>query len=142
MRREMMGDYVERKACIFRMLENLNMYTSGLFEFAAYRPSDSGLKYSIWFDEYGKEKKYKPDEPRVKISMSNCTLIPISVEEYPKILLNGARLKKAEKLFSKTDQKQIFAFVSRNRDVILQHWNHEIDTVNLYNALKNAAKEY
>lgn len=141
MRRTIMGDYVERKACIFRVLENVNMYTSGLFEFAAYHPKDSGLAYSIWFDEFGKNKKYNPHQPRVKVSMDNGDLIPISVEEYPQILLKGVRLRKAEKAFHGNEQRKVFEFISINRNVILQHWNHEVDTVDLFNALKSVAKE-
>ena len=127
---------IETKTEQLQVLENISMYTNGAFESFNYQPEDSGLPLGIWFDDAGKARKNKHSEPRVKIIMSSGNLIPVSIEEKPRILLKGTRLTKAEKEFTSKYQKPMFSFISHNHKLILQHWNGEISALVLGNNLK------
>lgn len=128
--------FVEQKAMNLQVLENLDMYQYDIMVMANYSPMSSGLEYAIWFNEAGKSRKNKDHEPRVKIMMPNGDMIPVSVEEHPKILLKGMQLTKAEKALSGRAKNEMFHFISKNRKQILQHWRGDITTMMLFNSLE------
>lgn len=121
----------EKKAFKRRILENINMYHS-LFEMAQLTPKETGLPYSVWFEEFEVHRNHPQRKPRVKIGMPNGDFIPVSIEENPKILLGSIQLAKADKEFNGEEKKKMFEFISQNRDSMLKHWNDEIDTAELF----------
>ena len=126
--------YVERQSAILQKLENMNMYTQDIMEFANYIiPS---LPYGIWFDEMGVKRKNPHAIPRVKIIMPNQDLIPVSIHSNPKILLKGSQLAKANDKLTGGKKKDMFGFISRNHKLMLQHWSGDITTVVLFKSLK------
>jgi hypothetical protein len=127
--------YVENKAMSLQVLENLDMYTDGIFEMAHFQSRDSGLQHSLWFDEVNQYRTNKINTPRVKIGLDNGNLIPVSIEEQPGILLKGIQLAKAEDELKGKPKEEMFNFISKNREVILQHWNGEIDSIDLFSKL-------
>jgi hypothetical protein len=128
--------HVENKAMSLEVLENLDMYTDGIFEMAHFQPRDSGLPYGIWFDEVNEYRTDKINTPRVKIGLDNGNLSPVSIEKQPRIVLKGTQLEKAENELKGKPKEEMFNFISKNREVILQHWNGNIDTVELFNHLE------
>ena len=129
--------YVEMKAMQLQVLENIDMYVNGIFEMANYTTDMSGLPYGIWFDEVGEQRKTTHNIPRVKIMMLNGNMIPVSVEEHPKILLKGVQLSKAERELKGKPKDEMFRFISKNHELILQHWHGKINILVLFNSLKN-----
>jgi hypothetical protein len=135
---------IEMGAMLFQNLENLNMYKNGIFEMANYKSEDSGLPHDIWFDELGVERKGTHHTPRVKISLPSKNLIPVSIESKPKILLKGTQLRKAEREAKEKEMKLMFDFISKNHNLILQHWNGKITTATLFARFRgsNIEEEY
>ena len=116
-------------------LENVNTYKT-LFEMANFQPEDSGLPYAIWFDDSGKFRNNTHFIPHVKIIMDSGYMIPVSIEEEPKILLKAVQLAKVAKEFKGKKRKGMLEFISLNHLIILQHWNGEITTKTLFNNLQ------
>ena len=116
------------------VLENINDYEF-IYEMANYDTRDSGLPYNIWFDEGHSLRKGKHKTPRVKVQVGD-NLIPVSVSTQPEILLKGHLLSEAERVFSGSDRKKVFDFITKNYGVIISHWNGEITTKAMLNALK------
>lgn len=125
--------YVEQKAIELQVLENIDMYQYDIMEMANYHVPE--LPYGIWFDEAGKARKNKHNEPRVKIIMPNNDTIPVSVENAPRFLVKGIQLSKAENALKGKNKDKMFSFISRNYELILQHWNGDIETVVLFEKL-------
>jgi hypothetical protein len=126
--------YVERKALQLQVLENIDMYRCDIMEMAKYFVPN--LPHGIWFDEAGKGRMPGHMVPRVKIIMEDRDTIPVSIEEKPRILLKGVQLTKAENVLKGKEKDNMFEFISRNRKVIMQHWNGDITTVGLFESLK------
>ena len=67
--------------------------------------------------------------------------IPIEVSEYPKILLQGKKLKRARLLFSTQEWDNIYHFIAQNRKAIKDHWLGESDSLKLLNEVRNVNAE-
>jgi hypothetical protein len=132
-------EIVEVKANNLQRVENLDMYVDGIFQMLKYSTEDSGLPYDLWFDDVGKDRFNKHKAPRVKVELPNRDLLPLSIEEEPKLLLKGVPLAKAEKELQEIDEskmKRIHDFIFKNHQLILHHWNGEIDDFDLVNNLQ------
>jgi hypothetical protein len=130
--------FIENNAMILGILENINMYTNGIFEMANYQTEESGLPYEIWFDDVGKNRIPSHNIPRIKIKIHDSgNFIPISINKYPKILLKGMQLRKAENELKGKNKEIMFNFISKNHELILQHWSGNITTAMLFSRLKS-----
>ena len=122
------------------MIEDVSelIETEAFFEMARISSSDSKLKYDIWLDDAGSERNVKHNIPRVKL-MVDGKMIPISISKEPKILVNVSHYKKIK------DIKTIFDFITKFEDVLLMHWNREINDRQIlniiYDAVRNLPKE-
>ena len=123
---------VELRALRLQVLENVNMYVHEIMEMAQLHPSDSGLSYTLWFDEAGKTRQNKHTKPRIKIIMPSGNTIPVSIDTHPEILLKGTQLTKAEKELHGKPKEKILKFISKNHTLIMQHWNGDITTKDLF----------
>jgi hypothetical protein len=128
-------ELVEMKALRLQNLENLDMYEDGIFEMYKYEAESSGLPYTLWFDDAGEVRMNKHKEPRVKAELPSENLIPISIEEKPRLLLEATLLTKAEREIDWEKMSLIFAFISRNHKLLLQHWDGEIYNTYMINNL-------
>ena len=105
-----------------------------LIEMALLRKSKTGLPVNIWIDEMGSARNVKHNIPRLKIQNdynSNRTdnTLSIEISENPKILSGMQNIKDK-------DMNIIYDFIKRNLDLLLKHWNEEIDTDELKELLE------
>jgi hypothetical protein len=110
-------------------LENTNMYIGYeyLLEMGNYYPNDSGLPYRIWFDPIGKDRNIEHNLPRLKVFVKDNIDIPVSIEETPRILLKNNRLTQIEKYIDYGKMKIIYSFITKHQQILLRHWNREIN---------------
>lgn len=97
-----------------------------LVEMALLRKTKTGLPVNIWIDEMGSARNVKHNIPRLKIQNdynSNRTdnTLSIEISKNPKILSGTQNIKDK-------DINIIYKFIKRNLDLLLKHWNEEIDT--------------
>ena len=104
------------------LFENLQkMHESEVFfEMANISKKRTKLKYDIWIDSAGSGRKNKHNKPRVKIIIDN-DMIPVSISKNPEFLVDVSKYKKLK------DIKPVFDFIAKFEDVLLMHWNEEID---------------
>ena len=132
--------YHEEYGQLEDMVEDLEeLYEKeAFFEMAVISASDSKLKYDIWLDDSGSERNVKHHIPRVKLKVDG-KMIPISISKEPKFLVNVSHYKKIK------DIKTIFDFIAKFEDVLLMHWNKEINdrqVLNIiYDVVRNLPKE-
>lgn len=106
-----------------------------LFEMANFRMSDTGLPVNIWIDESGSSQSNKHSIPRIKFQNNYSekadrnSLIPISIDNAPKILSGVSKIKSK-------DLNIIKRFIKLNIKELLDHWNGDISTIQLYSKLK------
>ena len=107
------------------------------FEMANFQTKDSGLPQNIWFDELGKNRKIGYNTPRVKIGKAE---IPFSISENPEILVPILESKNQNE--SLKGISEIQRFISDNHEFMLQHWNKEITTYELFSILIASASRF
>lgn len=109
---------------------------NSLFEYATIKKNRFiQLPVNIWVSV---DIKTKHNTPRIKFQNNKSDrltdindLIPMSISDKPQIL--GSNLPKIN--LSSTDINKIKMFVKKNKDLLLQFWNQEIDEIDLYNSL-------
>lgn len=119
--------------------ENKNILEQeAFFEMAKLSKNDSKLKYDIWLDSAGSNRKVPHNKPRVKLLVDGI-MIPISISKNPEFLIDVSKYKKIK------DIDTIFNFISKFEDVLLMHWNEEItdrQVLNIiYDVVRNLPKE-
>lgn len=109
-------------------------FLDSVFEMANLPKDRTGLPGGIWVDSMGKQRKGKDHKPRIKVEDENKKLIPMSIDKTePKILVKKYRFK--------SDAIQKFQkFIIKNYDVLMMHWNNEIDDYALLDALIKSSK--
>jgi hypothetical protein len=128
---------VEKRASRLKVLENIEMYRDGIFEMSRYSAKNSGLPHDIWFNDLGTHRVFKTRVPWVKIFMNlTGNFISVSIGKNPRILLKRKRKAKAENELKGKTKEEMFGFISRNHELILQHWKGGITTVELFKRLK------
>lgn len=102
-------------------------------------PKKSGLSVIIWSD-HGVIRRNKPDTiPRVKLMKALEESISVSIEQNPKVLAPKGDWTKKFKKDVVSDMKEGIAYISRNYDLFLQHYNDttdNFDTEDLISALR------
>ena len=104
---------------LFENLQQLHE-SEAFFEMANISKKRTKLKYDIWLDSAGNSRKNKHSLPRVKIIIDN-DMISVSISKNPEFLVDVSKYKKLN------DIKPVFDFIAKFEDVLLMHWNEEID---------------
>ena len=104
---------------LFENLQQLHE-SEAFFEMANISKKRTKLKYDIWLDSAGNSRKNKHSLPRVKIIIDN-DMIHVSISKNPEFLVDVLKYKKLN------DIKPVFDFIAKFEDVLLMHWNEEID---------------
>lgn len=119
---------------IYEQIEKF-LNEESLCEMSNLRKNRTGLPVNISLQiETDEDKKYPHNLPRLKFQnntadrvTSNSDLIPVSIEDEPKVLIN------------KDYDKKLFKFVKKwiqvNKEVLLKFWNQEIDEYDLKDML-------
>jgi hypothetical protein len=117
------------------MVERIVARASGfdLIAMSNLHPSTTGVAAVIWVSVGEFEGKKVQHGPRIKVVPGNKLnpsllkeAITVTLENPPRVI--GTLLG--------TLQKQVLGFVEKNRAVLLQHWNHEIDMKGLLDQLQ------
>lgn len=98
-------------------------------------PKRTHLPVVIWVDNLGSARKGKHNEPRIKVQnvkddKAVDDTFSLSISKNPEILSGKRKL-------SNDDYKEIVKFVSDNYDVLMKHWNQEIDEDELKEIIYN-----
>ena len=107
-----------------------------LFEMANFRMSDTGLPVNIWINESGSSRSNKHSIPRIKFQNNysekadRSSLIPISIDNAPKILSGVPKIKSK-------DLNIVKHFIKLNVKELLNHWNGDISKISKKNIMKN-----
>lgn len=117
-----------------KLLKYENKYK--LIEMANLAKRRTKLPVNIWVDEVGNNRKVKHDDIRLKIQndygeRANDNLIPVSIDnKNPEVL--------AGKLDIDIKDFQIIQkWIIENYDILVQHWEGEIDTDELKDILRS-----
>lgn len=104
-----------------------------LFEMSNLRQTVTGLSVIVYVSP-----EVKGHLPRLKVqcdhsnkvntSMNNW--VSVSIEDEPKILAG----KKDE--IKTQDWKDVSKFIKKNKDLLIQYWNQEVDELELYSKIK------
>ena len=84
-----------------------------------------GLPYDVWVDEAGDSRNNKHNLPRIKIKVDG-KLIPIIISDNPRYISR----KEIPHI------SEVLNWVKLNKDILLSHWNLEIDSDAALNKLK------
>ena len=100
-----------------------------LYEMSNLRPVSTGLSVFIWLDDMGSDRRNKHQLPRLKVAQqkANNFIGTVSISDKP-IVING---------YIDIDiLSDISKWIKLNLDVLLKHWNGEIETIELKLYLK------
>lgn len=97
---------------------------SRFFEMSNIRKDRTGLPYDLWVDSLGSSRNIEHNLPRVKFNIDG-DLVPFSIEDSPKILIDE----------EVRHHRDLIKFIKDNKDILLKHWNHEIDDGQIINYL-------
>lgn len=104
-----------------------------LCEMANLKSQRTNLIADLWVEEKGDERQKSDNLPRVKVKTKNHGRFPISISENPEPLEPISGFKK-EDLDIINNAKP---YIKRNRDILLQYYNGEIDIEDLLDELAN-----
>ena len=117
------------------LIERLQALVRPLYEMTNLRSSTTNLPMTIWV--YPEIRKLKHNLPRLKFQnnySSHLTdvkdLVPISIEDNPKILV------KVNLKISQEDLATLKSWIRENKEILLQFYNQEIDAGELIKGLK------
>lgn len=110
---------------------------SSLLEMANIRQTITGLPMIIWVDEMGSDRRVKHNTPRLKFQNSYSTnreddLLSISISENPKVLTKNKKIN-----IKSSDIEFLKKWISERYNLLMDHWNGNIDTDDLKVILKN-----
>lgn len=114
------------------LIENINTLNEDvLFEMANIKANRTGLKYDIWLDSLGVDRKNEHSNPRIKIQVDN-NLIPIEISNDPQI--PDSVMKNLGKEFI-SNFPQVKKWVKAYKDILLAHYYKKIDDIQAGNLL-------
>jgi len=106
------------------------MEKDNLFEMANIYPEDTGLKCIVWAQSASPTNHGQHNTPRIKIQIEN-NMIPVSIEENPKVLANGTNQRIDAKLFN-----DIVRWIKLNKDILLQYYSTPMSTKDFLNSIQ------
>lgn len=95
--------------------------------------NDTGLPVIVWFCG---ETEVEHNTPRIKFQNSYSNkiqpreLVPMSIEDEPKILIKNLKLNISER-----DIEKIRSWVREHKETLLKYWRYEISTKEAINLL-------
>ncbi len=98
-----------------------------LFEMSNLSPAQTGLAYRIWIRV---NVHQRPQRPRLYVEEPKRTFYPLSIDE-PVESLAGRPPRLSEAQF-----RDLQRFVALNREVLLAHWNDQIDTKDAFDRIR------
>ena len=119
---------------ISKAMENLKE-NEILLEMSSLKAKRTNLPVNIWLDDIGKERKTKHNLPRIKaqnnyLERNNEDTISIFIDKNsPKVIAGNSNLKQK-------DLNKIFKWIKTNYDLLMKHWNQEIDTIDFIQQMK------
>lgn len=82
---------------------------------------DTGLKYQVLLDYFGKERKRKNNSPRLMIDLSGHhyrDIVPVSIDKFnPEILIDR----------KVPDFESVAKWIKQNYFILISHWNQKLD---------------
>ena len=91
-----------------------------LFEMVNIRSRRTGLPYDLWLDSSGLNRSTQHNMPRLKVNVDG-NLIPVEISDNPKI---PASVNISKKIPNK---ELVLRYVEAYKDILLAHFNNEID---------------
>jgi hypothetical protein len=97
-----------------------------LLEMSALYKKKTNLPINIWVDDIGAGRNNKHNLPRIKVQndygdRTTEDNFSVSISKTPEILVGDCKLKQK-------DLNKIFDWIKENYDLLIKHWNQEIDT--------------
>ena len=111
-----------------------------LLEMANISQHATGLDVIIWVQTNNTQSTGKHNLPRIKFQNNTATrvqiheLIPISISDDPKILLNNNDLNKIK--ISQAQINGIKQWIVKNKEILIDYWQEQITTDELFQKLK------
>ena len=111
-----------------------------LLEMANISQSTTGLDVIVWLQTNNTQLTGKHNLPRIKFQNNTETraqiheLIPISISDNPKILLNNNDLKKIK--ISQAQINGVKQWIVQNKEILIDYWQEQITTDELFQKLK------
>ena len=111
-----------------------------LLEMANISQHATGLDVIIWVQTNNTQSTGKHNLPRIKFQNNTETrdqineLIPISISDNPKILLNNNDLNKIK--ISQAQINGIKQLIVQNKEILIDYWQEQITTDELFQKLK------
>lgn len=111
-----------------------------LLEMANISQNTTGLDVIIWVQTNNTQSTGKHNLPRIKFQNNTETrvqineLIPISISDNPKILLNNNDLNKIK--ISQAQINGIKQWIVQNKEILIDYWQEQITTDELFQKLK------
>jgi hypothetical protein len=98
-----------------------------LFEMSNIYPEHTGRPFTVWINSQGEDPS-SPHPARVKVAEGRRPVFMASVSVVTPVQVVAGHL-------SDTQLRLVTKWIDLNRDIILKHWRHEIDSTAL-NLLK------
>ena len=111
-----------------------------LLEMANISQSTTGLDVIVWLQTNNTQLTGKHNLPRIKFQNNTETraqiheLIPISISDNPKILLNNNDLNKIK--ISQAQINGVKQWIVQNKEILIDYWQEQITTDELFQKLK------
>ena len=111
-----------------------------LLEMANISQNTTGLDVIIWVQTNNTQSTGKHNLPRIKFQNNMETrvqineLIPISISDNPKILLNNNDLNKIK--ISQAQINGLKQWIVQNKEILIDYWEENITTDELFQKLK------
>ena len=86
---------------------------------------DTGLKYRVFLDYFGKERKRENNSPRLMIDLSGHEyedIVPVSIDKFnPEVLIDR----------EVPDFEGVAEWIKKNYVILISHWNQKLDDVDV-----------
>ena len=111
-----------------------------LLEMANISQNTTGLDVIIWVQTNNTQSPGKHNLPQIKFQNNTSTkiqineLIPISISDNPKILLNNNDLNKIK--ISQAQINGVKQWIVKNKEILIDYWEENITTDELFQKLK------
>jgi hypothetical protein len=111
-----------------------------LLEMANISQNTTGLDVIIWLQTNNTQSRGQHNLPRIKFQNNTATkvqtneLIPISISDNPKILLNNNDLNKIK--ISQAQINGVKQWIVKNKEILIDYWEENITTDELFQKLK------
>ncbi len=116
-----------------------NMFSNG-FEVVALNTEKTEFSYPVYLDSAGNARNSQV-KPKLMIKTDTSSIdnldkfIFISISKYPNIVSFNSNTDN-QSLLGQSEQRKVFDFIIENYDLLMKHWNGELDDYALMTALR------